>query len=1227
MSRNQGIQVRRVLVFGFFLALIATIALAQSWNCRLVGNIGYWSWGSADRFRYDYGAGQWWDNTSFGGWQKLGTVGASAPVHDSMTGSDPNFIGNGAWHNVGTGLSYKYFSSGGYSNWLVNGSMRFAYTYSNGQWADYSSGANAWSLLGYASVSSAFLGDGAWHNVGTGLSYKYFSGGDYSNWLVNGNMRFAYTYNNGWWADYSSGANTWSLVGPAGLSSAFLGDGGWHTVGTGVSYKYFSSGDYSNWLVNGNMRFAYTYGNGLWADYSSGANTWSLVGSAGVASAFLGDGAWHNVGTGLSYKYFSSGDYSNWLVSGRLRFAYTYGTGLWADYSSATKTWSVLGAPGLSSAFLGDGSPHMLDTTWSYTYSGTTGTWTNATLGRDLFTYNYGSGQWQNQGSDLTWENLGPTGLSSAFLGDGSPHPLDSAWSYVFSGTTGTWTNATLGRGLFEYNYGDGQWRDQGTTDGFQALGPSGLSASFIGDGAPHTLDGTWTYQFIGGVGQWTDSADFGLGRALTVFEYDYTTGQWRDQGASGGFQLLGPSGLSASFVGDGAPHTLDSTWTYQFSSGIGTWTDANVSATLPVFKYWYSTGQWWDQGLYGGFAGLGAYGQSSSFMGDGNVHTLEGLASGTWYYKFNSLMGLGYWAENYDDLPLGDVPPHGAIFAYFYSTGAWQSQGRYGGWANLGPSHLSASFMGSGPHTVAGTWTYRFNGGVGRWSAGGNLPVFEYNYATGQWQDQGSFGGLYDLGPSRLSVSFMGDGNPHALDSTWTYQLIGGVGKWTDAGVSATLQVFEYNYANGQWQNQGSFGGLCNLGLSGLSASFMGDGGIHTLDGLTSGTWYYAYGAGNGYWAKNPSDIWQSSATAPIFEYIYSTGVWWSRGVYGWGNVGLSGHSASFVGDGNVHTLDGLASGTWYYMFNSAQGLGYWAESADDLDHPGDLARFRYNYSSGVWQSQRPYSGGWANQGVSGLSASFIGDSQIHNMGALSSGTWYYVYGEDASGNGTAYWDMNPDALSTGDLLIHPHDSPEWKAMFRYDYTTGIWEGHTTSSSYVKWANLGTSSSCYLSPSFVADGHWHDLDSRWSFKFTDDLSATWNYSWEDGSGTCPLFRYNFGTRVWFVGGFYGDGPGGWNHLGYDSGVMYGGFIGDGSEHSLEGGSGSVRSDLMFRFITGSAQGPIVGQFRRVRDPDPWGGTMYRYDYTYGHWFINEGSGWEPTGSNYQPGWPPPGAP
>ena len=324
MSRNSGSGIRRVVVICLFLTLIPIIAAGQ-WNFRDVGNYGYWSWGSTDRFRYDYGAHQWWDIGMYGVWRTLGASGWSAATQHSA--NDPMFVGNGGWHDVGTGLSYRYASAGDYSNWLINGNMRFAYTYGTGQWADYYWGTNTWSLLGPSGISSTFLGDGAWHTLGgTGFRYRYERSGDYDNWLVNGAMRFAYTYGNGLWADYSSGANTWSVVGSGGLSSSFLGDGRWHNLGTGWWYRYASSGDYSNWVINNNMRFAYTYSSGQWADY--GANTWALLGRTGLSSTFLGDGNWHTLDSIWSYEFLNGYGY--------LKGSVTH----WTPDSSGGGSWS-----------------------------------------------------------------------------------------------------------------------------------------------------------------------------------------------------------------------------------------------------------------------------------------------------------------------------------------------------------------------------------------------------------------------------------------------------------------------------------------------------------------------------------------------------------------------------------------------------------------------------------------------------------------------------------------------------------------------------------------------------------------------------------------------------------------------------------------------------------------------------------------------------------------------
>jgi hypothetical protein len=349
MSRNSRSGIRRVVVFCVFFTLIPIIAVAQ-WNYQDVGNYGYWKWGSTDRFKYDYGAKQWWDFGAYGVWRTLGASGWSAATQHSV--NDPNFVGNGGWHDVATGSKYKYFSSGGYSNWLVNNNLRFAYTYGTGLWADYSPAANAWSLISTGVLSSTFLGDGAWHTLGgTGFRYRYERSGDYSNWLVNNNMRFAYTYGTGRWADYSSGANTWSMLGSGVLSSTFLGDGGWHGVGNSWWYRYERSGDFSNWVTNNHMRFAYTYSSGQWAD--CGANTWCLLGPTRVSSAFLGDGNWHTLDSIWVYAFFDdigwlTGDSVStwsgafWSPGGGTVFSCDYTTGVFGLKDSGV-TSSVFG--------------------------------------------------------------------------------------------------------------------------------------------------------------------------------------------------------------------------------------------------------------------------------------------------------------------------------------------------------------------------------------------------------------------------------------------------------------------------------------------------------------------------------------------------------------------------------------------------------------------------------------------------------------------------------------------------------------------------------------------------------------------------------------------------------------------------------------------------------------------------------------------------------------------
>ena len=107
--------------------------------------------------------------------------------------------------------------------------------------------------------------------------------------------------------------------------------------------------------------------------------------------------------------------------------------------------------------------------------------------------------------------------------------------------------------------------------------------------------------------------------------------------------------------------------------------------------------------------------------------------------------------------------------------------------------------------------FAYRFDvtDQTAHWSKDG-LVEFKYILGDGTWQDWDKFGGWTQLSGPGLSAAFMGDGNVHTLDSSWSYQFVNGVGYWTNLGLSQP--VFEYNYASGQWYDEGNYGGYLTL-------------------------------------------------------------------------------------------------------------------------------------------------------------------------------------------------------------------------------------------------------------------------------------------------------------------------------------------------------------------------------------------------------------------------------
>ena len=66
---------------------------------------------------------------------------------------------------------------------------------------------------------------------------------------------------------------------------------------------------------------------------------------------------------------------------------------------------------------------------------------------------------------------------------------------------------------------------------------------------------------------------------------------------------------------------------------------------------------------------------------------------------------------------------------------------------------------------------SYTFSGGIGHWTnSSSNLPQFEYDYGTVSGMRKARLGSG-NIGANWLSASFVGDGNRHQLDGTWSYE------------------------------------------------------------------------------------------------------------------------------------------------------------------------------------------------------------------------------------------------------------------------------------------------------------------------------------------------------------------------------------------------------------------------------------------------------------------------
>jgi hypothetical protein len=549
----------------------------------------------------------------------------------------------------------------------------------------------------------------------TGWYNWYNSANTTMYWMYDGNWRLAYTYGAGQWWDCTQlgGKDNWNTLGSAGQTSDFLGNasiGSYLPVGNGWRYGYDTRSDTGYWMNSaGNFRFGYNYNSGQWWDQN--LNQWNQIGAASVQSPFIGDGQTHDMKNNWSYKYSYVADTEYWSTGGALRLAYQYTVGQWFafDYLGGEQ---ILSASGLSSTFVGDGTWHDLDNNWQYLLGGGNfGVWTNPSLNLQQFAYDYGSGQWYDQGLYGGWATLGPSGLSGAFLGDGTWHNLGSTWSYLCGGGTfGVWANPSLSLQQFSYDYGTGQWFDSGKDMTWQMLSAVGLSSTFLGDGTWHDLGNNWRYLCQAGqVGTWYNKS-----LNLTQFWYDYQAGKWYDQGFYGGGQTLGDfflsTGMSCGFLGDGNWHLVGRNgwkelvviipgfhkiyvdhytdyiyYKYDVESGLGQWYNP---ANIVVFAYDYAKSQWYSQGNYGGPTPLGSAGLSAEVMGYSRAWpSLGNIDDGNWHYWFDGSRGVFE-----QQIPGQD---DGTRYVYDYSTGQWYKGAWNIPYIAIGSPGASPSFSG----------------------------------------------------------------------------------------------------------------------------------------------------------------------------------------------------------------------------------------------------------------------------------------------------------------------------------------------------------------------------------------------------------------------------------------------------------------------------------------------------------------------------------------------------
>jgi len=507
-----------------------------------------------------------------------------------------------------TAATWTHSVDGSYDVWYLDGAQKFRWHLTDHQWWHYSTNGLNWYVLSATGLPFSFVGSGAWNDLGNGFSYRYAVAYDYGYWMQGSTYRFYYQYGPGQWY-HTAATLSWQVLGNAGLTASFLGDGPYHDLGNGFWYRYAlatSIGFWSQNALESNQRFRYWYASGRWQHRGYDGVYYNL-GPAGSSARFMADGAYHNLGNGFWYRFASANFIGIWSLNNQeasQRFRYFYGTGQWQHRGYSTAHFD-LGWAGQSVSFMGDGAYHNLGNGFWYQYVGTggpvTGYWSRDGTPAGLrFLYRYDVERWAHYGYGGTpfYLHSAFVLVSASFLGDGAYHDLGNGCWYRYYRQFGegeaVWSlNGSHASARFWHICQYGAWLHFGF-GGTADLLVSGVSASFWGDQSYHDLGNGFWYQYV----RSTDVAHWSLNGSSTGnrYRYTYASGLWNHKGAYGSFNPLGHAGMNVDFLGDGNQHDLGNGYSYQLTGDVAYWSSRAVLATS--YRYNYVTGLWQSRSL-----------------------------------------------------------------------------------------------------------------------------------------------------------------------------------------------------------------------------------------------------------------------------------------------------------------------------------------------------------------------------------------------------------------------------------------------------------------------------------------------------------------------------------------------------------------------------------------------------------------------------------------------------